>query len=160
MVAAILGGCASTPAVLEGNYATLTPADADNADLGTRVRWGGHLLEVRPEAERTCFEILSHPLGATARPRPDAPAGRRFIACRAGFSDPAAFPTERLVTVTGTIDDFTRRPIGGYVYRFPLLAADTVYLWAESLPPRPYAGPPLWWHDHHRGLWHRHPHRW
>lgn len=146
---ALLGGCASTPEALQGEFSALDPATATAADRGTHVRWGGRLLEVRPERDRTCFEILSLPLDdATARPDDDVTPGRRFVACRDGFSDPAAYPEQRLVTVTGTLADFTTRTIGQYDYRYPQVDVRNIHLWPE-LRRRPDYDRDLmpWWYD-------------
>lgn len=141
----LLAGCASTPEALQGTFRALDPAAAAEGDIGSNVRWGGTLLEVRPEKQRTCFEILSRPLSDTGRPRADASSGRRFIACRDGFVDPAAFPAERLVTVAGELTGFHTRPIGDYDYRFPVVTARAIHLWPEPVQRDPY--PPPWWYD-------------
>lgn len=148
-IAALLSGCASTPKALQGQFSALDPATATTEDRGTHVRWGGRLLEVQPERDRTCFEILSLPLArATARPDDDATPGRRFLACREGFSDPAAYPEQRLVTVTGVLTEFTTRTIGQYEYRYPQIQTRAIHLW-----PKPYRRPDYdydlmpWWYD-------------
>jgi len=159
---AAVAGCATTPEALRGDFAALQPAGATQRNVGERVRWGGRLLAVRPEQERTCFEILSQPLDDTGRPRSDAAPGRRFIACRQGFADPAAFPEERPITVTGRLEGFRDRRIGEYDYRFPLIEAQAVHLWAAPRKPDPY--PPPWGYDPFWGpypypYW-RHPYWW
>jgi outer membrane lipoprotein len=55
----------------------------------------------------------------------------RFIACRAGFYDPAVFTAGREVTIAGTVTGFEARRIGDYDYRYPRVAADVIYLWPE-----------------------------
>ena len=74
-------------------------------------------------------------------------SGGRFIACRAGFYDPAIFQVDREVTVTGVVDGFETRRIGEYDYRFPRLAADVIYLWPVrervDVVHEPVPGP--WW---------------
>ena len=56
----------------------------------------------------------------------------RFIACRTGFYDPALFQPNREVTFTGRIEAYEERKVGGgYVYKFPRVAADVVYLWPK-----------------------------
>lgn len=146
LLAALLGACASTPEALRGTFRPLDPAAATEGDIGAAVRWGGTLLEVRPEQQRTCFEILSRPLSDTGRPDADAAPERRFLACREGFSDPAAFPAERLVTVAGDLTEFRTRPIGEYDYRFPVVAARAIHLWPEPVEREAYPPPP-WWYD-------------
>ena len=89
-------------------------------------------------------------LDANGRPRWAADdTGGRFIACRAGFYDPAIFQADREVTVTGVIDGYETRRIGEYDYRFPRLAADVIYLWPVrdrvDVIHDPMPGPWWWW---------------
>src|SRR5690606_17660658 len=110
---ALLAGCATAPKPLRGEYGNLLPQDAAMAQADGIVRWGGNIVSVAPAADRTCIEILGRELSEAARPRltPDESAGR-FIACRAGFYDPAIFAPEREVTVTGRIEGYETRRIG------------------------------------------------
>ena len=55
----------------------------------------------------------------------------RFIACRTGFYDPALFEPNREVTFTGRIEGYEKRKVEGYVYDFPRVAADVIYLWPK-----------------------------
>jgi len=130
-LAGLLGACASTPENLRGEFAEVTPARASAEDVGTGVRWGGRVLSVTPERDRTCLQILSLPLDGRARPERDAAPGSRFLACREGFLEPAAFPEDRRITVTGKLQGFERRPVGDYDYRFPVLDAEQIHLWPE-----------------------------
>jgi outer membrane lipoprotein len=154
VAAALLAACA-TPAPLKGTYTALTPQDAAATDsVGTIVRWGGRVVAVEPQSQRTCFEMISTRLGSDGRPRwASDDVGGRFIACRTGFYDPALFEKNREVTFTGRIEGYETRKIGGYDYRFPRVAADVVYLWPirerVDVVPDPY---PYWgWGS--RGGW-------
>lgn len=154
LAVALLSACASTPDALEGEFAELQPSNASDADAGEAVRWGGRLLKAEPERDRTCFEVLSLPLGSDARPDRDATPGRRFLACQEGFVDPAAFPRDRLVTVTGTFAGFSSREIGDYPYRYPRVDADTVYLWPRIREYARYPDPyPFWYDPYYRPYW-------
>ncbi|MEX1080411.1 MAG: Slp family lipoprotein [Halofilum sp. (in: g-proteobacteria)] len=144
-------GCAGPPKALEGEFSALRPEVATESDIGTHVRWGGRLVKVDPERERTCFEILSLPLGNNARPDGDAHPARRFLACRDGFADPAAYPRERLVTITGELIGFTTREIGEYEYHYPIVRARATHLWPRPQPQaapypvmRPWGYDPFW----------------
>ncbi|MEZ5543905.1 MAG: Slp family lipoprotein [Lysobacteraceae bacterium] len=130
---AALTGCVTVPKPLQGQFATIAPETASTqAREGDLVRWGGRIVEVQPSAEQTCFEIVSRPLSDSARPvaNADISAGR-FLACRAGFYDPAIFTAQRDLTVTGRIIGFETRRIGEYDYRYPKLAAEVIYLWPQ-----------------------------
>ena len=143
-----LAACATQPLPLRGQYTPITPHDAAARDFtGAVVRWGGRIVAVEPQANRTCFEMLSTQLDASGRPRwASDEVGGRFIACRTGFYDPALFEQNREVTFAGRIDGYETRKIGGYDYRFPRLAADVVYLWPVrdhvDVIERPV---PYWW---------------
>lgn len=144
-----LGACASIPEDLAGDYPGPAPDAASPEDVGSDVRWGGRLLGITPEADRSCFEILSRPLTDYARPvREDTQWGRRFLACRSGFVDPAAYPVDSDITVVGTISGFETRPVGEYDYRYPVVRLRAAHVWPKrsELDPDPLP-PPRWWYD-------------
>lgn len=147
--AALLAACASVPQPLQGEFNPITPRDAAAVDsTGTPVRWGGRIVAVEPQANRTCFEMISTYLGSTARPYWGSDdTGGRFIACRTGFYDPAVFEKNREVTFSGRIVGYENRRIGGYDYRFPRVEADVVYLWPmrETVDVMSYPAPWPWW---------------
>src|SRR5690606_12024145 len=101
----LLAACVSQPGPLRGDYAPITPAEAvDHDATGAMVRWGGRVVRVDPKQGRTCFEIISTRLYANGRPRWASDEVRgRFLACRAGFYDPAVFEKNREVTFVGRI---------------------------------------------------------
>jgi len=149
VASALLSACVSQPKPLQGAYADTTPESAMHSDsTGTAVRWGGRIVAVEPRADSTCFEMISSRMGSGGRPAAtrDETNGR-FIACRAGFYDPAVFEQNREVTFTGRIDGYENRRIGEYDYRFPKIAADVVYLWPKRdtttvvYPAAPYYHP-------------------
>lgn len=131
LAAALLAGCASEPTPLQGPFVPITPREAAEADrTGLLVRWGGRIVQVEPQPNRTCFEMISTRLDVYARPYwATDDVGGRFIACRTGFYDPALFQVNREVTFTGRIGGYETRRIGQYDYRFPRVEADVVYLW-------------------------------
>jgi outer membrane lipoprotein len=145
----LLAACATHPKPLQGDYVDTTPHVAMQGDsTGTLVRWGGRIVQVEPRADATCFEMISTRLTATGRPYwSDDDTNGRFIACRAGFYDPAVFERNREVTFTGRIDGYEHRRIGEYDYRFPRVAADVVYLWPKRDPVNvvAYPAPWPWW---------------
>jgi outer membrane lipoprotein len=149
---ALLGACASAPKPLQGEFSSVLPSDAGSEGrIGDRVRWGGEIVAVDTQATRSCFELLGKPLTDSARPqRADETAGR-FIACREGFYDPALFEVGRELTVTGTIEAIEPRPIGGFEYRYPRLAADVIYLWPSRDPMR--MRPVGYWVGQHGNAW-------
>src|SRR5262249_36839351 len=112
--------------------------------VGEAVRWGGEIVKARPGRGETCFEVLSKPLDRAARPRPVDETLGRFVACSAGFYDPAIYAAGRELTVAGTLAETSDRKVGDSQYRFPVVRADAVYLWPKR-GPRPYYYDP--WDD-------------
>jgi outer membrane lipoprotein len=151
-LAASLAACATAPQPLQGQFTPVTPREAVERDsTGAVVRWGGRIVEVEPQPNRTCFQMISTRLDVSGRPYwASDDVGGRFIACRTGFYDPAVFEKNREVTFTGRIEGYDTRRIGQYDYRLPRLAADVVYLWPvrervnviERPAPWPWWG---WW---------------
>mgnify|MGYP001816424173 FL=1 len=122
-------GCTSIPVQLEGEYTSLTPENATETDIKTAVRWGGIVLETRPEEDFTCFEILSRQLSKSMRPVYSDQDGGRFIACKPGFYDPEVFEKGREVTLTGEILYMDTRKVGEYDYRYPVVDIEFMSLW-------------------------------
>ena len=148
---ALLAACATQPQPLQGQYQALTAHEAViGMHTGASVRWGGRIIRTEPRPDRTCFEVISTRLNANGRPywASDDTWGR-FIACRTGFYDPALFQPNREVTFTGRIEGYEDRKVdGGYVYKFPRIADDVVYLWPErervNVVTRPSPWPWAW----------------
>ena len=135
VVAALaLGGCATIPQPLQGNY---PPVSLDAARSGsaaaTRVRWGGEIIQTQPAEQQTCFFVLAEPLDSQARPEGGGDSLGRFVACKQGFYDPEVFAKGRELTVTGTLAGTIQHKIGQFDYTYPKVEADNVYLW----PRRP-----------------------
>jgi len=130
----VLAGCASVPEPIQGDeYSeSFFPGQAVERSLGANVRWGGSIVETRPERDRTCVEILAHELDSTAYPRRSDNDLGRFIACRKEFIDPEIFVEGRYVTAVGEVSAFESGKVGEYDYRYPVLEADSIYLWPET----------------------------
>ena len=130
---ATLAACATQPKPLQGQFEALSAHEAADGDhTGAMVRWGGRIIRTEPRPDRTCFEVISTKLSADGRPywASDDTWGR-FIACRTGFYDPALFEPNREVTFSGRIEGYENRKVAGFVYRFPRVSADVVYLWPK-----------------------------
>jgi outer membrane lipoprotein len=129
-LALVLGACASAPAPLQGQYSAISPSEAAaRGATGERVRWGGQVVAIHNAANESCFEVVGKPVGVDGRPLVRDSSAGRFIACRAGFYDPAVFTAGREVTISGTVAAFETRKIDQYDYRYPRVAAEVVYLW-------------------------------
>lgn len=128
----LLAGCVTAPKALQGEFSAIEPGQAAREGrMGDRVRWGGRIVAVEPQATRTCFEIVGVRLGSDGRPLARDQSSGRFLACRDGFYDPEIFQAGREVTITGQVDGHEDRKVGEYDYRYPRLAASVVFLWPE-----------------------------
>lgn len=153
-----LGGCATIPQPLAGNYA---PVTLDAARSGTanaaQVRWGGEIVETQPQEQQTCFFVLAEPLDSQARPKAGGESLGRFVACKQGFYDPEVFAKGREITVTGTLNGTVQHKIGQFDYAYPKVEASNVYLWPKRplYIQRPYDPWDRWgpWGDPFWGGW-------
>jgi outer membrane lipoprotein len=136
-----LGGaaCMRPPAELtRGPFAALVPSDLEpDALQGQRVRWGGEIVDVTPTKRETCLEVLARPLDCRARPRETDESYGRFLACRAGFYDPAVYEVGREVTIAGTAGRPVVGKVGEYDYRYPVVEAEAIHLWPERVERYP-----------------------
>jgi outer membrane lipoprotein len=161
LTALLFSACTTIPEQLKGEYTPLIPDKTTEKDLETPVRWGGVLLETRPENDYTCFEILSRQLQKSMRPVDSDQAGGRFIACKPGFYDPEVFEKGREVTLTGKLIHMDVRKVGEYDYHFPVVDIEFMSLWPERRESRyyDYYGPyrPYYWHYPHYGVHYHYP---
>jgi outer membrane lipoprotein len=150
----MLAACMRPPRPIAGDFPPVQVTDVQGgAHVGERVRWGGIIVETRPEQDQTCFQIVSLPLDARARPRIVDQTYGRFEACASGFFDPEIYQARREVTVVGTVQDVVAGSIGGHEYRFPGVAAETVYLWPQRPDYYPYYGGDPYWDPWPMGGW-------
>jgi outer membrane lipoprotein len=165
MAALSFSACTTIPEQLKGDYVPLIPKDASEKDLETPVRWGGVVLETRPESDYTCFEILSRPLQSSMRPQDSDQDNGRFIACKPGFYDPEVFEKGREVTLTGKIIHMDIRKVVEFDYHFPVVDIEFMILWPERRDRiyydyygmyrpyywnYPYYGPNYWRYPYYR----------
>ena len=162
--ALLLTACASTPPPLVGNFGSGQPAIGAASLAGETVRWGGTIVEVSPGVSETCFQVLSRSLDGIGRPSRDSASmsNSRFVACRAGFYDPAVFSPGREVTFVGQTSPARPVKIGEFQYSVPSLNANVVYLWpvrpiVVRVQPSPFHDPwgPRWgaWGRYGRWGW-------
>lgn len=150
--------CTTIPEQLKGDYVALTPKNTIEKDLQTSVRWGGVILETRPESEYTCFEILAKELQTSMRPKKSDQSSGRFIACKGGFYDPEVFKKGREVTLTGELIHIDVRKVGEYDYHFPVVDFEFMILWPKRRDRVYYGGyRPYYWHYPHYGPYWRYP---
>jgi len=110
------------------------------------VRWGGEILETENLENETRFTVLASKLSKSGEPGTTDDSEGRFIAIVPVFLDPKVYAPGRYLTVSGTLLRFEDRKVGEFDYRYPVLEADSYYLWPEEVTPAygyPYPG----WYD-------------
>jgi outer membrane lipoprotein len=128
---AVLGGCSSTPSLVDTGP---TPAQIGAAGQAQGpVHWGGQIIKVKNLSDRTVIEVLAHPLDGDGRPRIDLETQGRFLVEREGFLEPQRYSTSRLLEVRGRLQGFTDGQVGDAPYRYPVVIADTLQLWERPV---------------------------
>ena len=139
-VALLASACATTPTFETGDTAPITPneavADMDTA-RGSRVAWGGRIIDTRNLKDVTEIEVLGYPLDDSGRPDPGAAAQHRFLLVHPGYLESADYRPGRLVSAAGTITGTQEGMVGEAQYLYPTLAAERLYLWPTTEPRRP-----------------------
>lgn len=149
LLALLLGGCASQvpgpirEGVPEGPGFKEIRQDPV-AHVGERVRWGGTITEVENRESSTWIQVVARDLSNRGRPEREGRSKGRFIAVIEGFVDPAVYAENRLLTVVGRLQEPVTRKIGEYSYRFPVVRAESHYLWPRA--PDVPAGRHYWPH--------------
>lgn len=153
----LLTACVSVPVQFQGDFSLLTPQTTRAQDTGTEIRWGGVILETRPDEQQTCFEILSRPLRKSMRPDDSDQTLGRFIGCKNGFHDPEVFARGRELTLTGTIERLDVRKVGEFDYRYPIVQAAFVTMWPERQEVIVYDYDPYFYSPWYWSYPYRHP---
>lgn len=109
--------------------------------VGTRVRWGGHIVDVKNGLTATDVELVGRRLDNSGRPKHEDESAGRFIARYPGFLDPAIYEPERELTVAGPLTEPEQGKVGEHPYLFPVVAVESHYLWPKREPVAPYAYP-------------------
>jgi outer membrane lipoprotein len=98
----------------------------------TEVRWGGDIISVENLSQETVIEVLSHPLDDEGKPKNDSRSIGRFLARIEGYLEAEEFPKNRQITITGTITEVVKKPVGEYPYPYPVIEVEAYYLWPEQ----------------------------
>lgn len=147
----LLSGCASQIPLEIREPPAASPLfsqvrDDPKAYQGQPVRWGGTIVKVENRPTETWVEVLAKELGSEGRPvESDASLGR-FLMKAIGFLDPVVYRTDRRITVYGRLAGQETRKIGDLPYTYPVVQADTYYLWSER---RYYDYPPYWYYPYY-----------
>ncbi|GKW11744.1 membrane protein [Pectobacterium carotovorum subsp. carotovorum] len=157
--ALLLSGCVTVPDAIKGT--SPTPQDdlvrvmnAPQIYVGQESRFGGRVVSIRNEANKTRLEIASMPLDSGAKPLLDMPSEGRFIAYVNRFLEPVDFK-DQLVTVVGPIVGTEQGAIGDKPYRYVVVDAQGYKRWNVvqrlMVPPGGYG--PWGWRAGYRYGW-------
>lgn len=137
----LLAGCASIVPSAIRNAPPGAPGVGEvrtNPDrlMGTHIRWGGTITTVENRASESWIEIVTRHLEYDGRPKESGTSEGRFLARIDGFVDPVVYAKGRLLTVAGVLEKPVTRLIGDFSYVFPVVHAESYFLWEPS-PPSP-----------------------
>lgn len=145
--ALLLSGCVTIPPAIQGTTATPLQdlnliRSAPKLFIGQEARFGGTVVNVKNEPNRTRLEIASVPLDSGARPILGEPSQGRVIAYVDGFLEPVDF-RGHLVTVVGPIVGVEAGKIGMTPYNFVVIKATGYKRWhiAQQVIIPPTFGP-------------------
>ncbi|MFA9462021.1 Slp family lipoprotein [Thiohalorhabdus methylotrophus] len=130
-----LGACATPRFPTEQIALDVTPgqAKADMSRLeGTRVLWGGTIVNATNKEDSTRLEILAYPLDGDQRPDLEEPPQGRFLALEEGYLETASYAPGREVTVSGRLTGLREGMIGEAAYSYPVVEVVDIQLWKED----------------------------
>lgn len=105
------------------------------AHAGKLLMLGGMIVETKNLKHGTRIEVLQKPLDGQGRPELTDATGGRFLVMTTQFLDGAVHHRGRMITVVGEVAPPQVLPLGETEYRYPVLSARSLHLWA------PYTGP-------------------
>jgi outer membrane lipoprotein len=102
---------------------------------GKLVMFGGMIVKTTNHPEGSVVEVMQKPLERDGRPIPTDETGGRFLVLVERFLDASVYQHGRSVTVIAEASGSRMQPLDEIEYRYPVLQARDIHLWA------PYAGP-------------------
>ena len=96
---------------------------------GTRVLWGGVIINTTNLTDKTRLEVLAYPLNDTQRPQTDKPAGSRFLAYQPGYLETTDYAAGRQVSMVGIIGTLEEARLGEHRYVYPTIEVEQLHLW-------------------------------
>lgn len=133
------------------------------AQLGKTVRWGGEIISVENEQNRTWIQILQKRLSGSGRPAATSASEGRFLVKADQFLDPAIYTEGRDITVYGEIEGEAERMVGKHPLKLPVVNVLEHHLWEEYDQLRDYYPYPYYNYypyGFYRGYWRYGPYWW
>jgi len=161
LAALLLGACSTVPENIRSPEITAVSIsqarENPTANKGTRIRWGGTIAKVENRQQQTRVEIVARELYDDGEPKQSDHSLGRFMAEIEGFLDPAIYAVGRNLTVVGTLSGITREKLGEMNYNYPVIKAESHYLWPLREEPCETCAP--WYYDpwYPWGPYHRYP---
>lgn len=125
VAAVLVAGCSVMPrGALKGvdRDITLDMVQTDPARYaGSKVLWGGIILNSENLEDATEIEILETELAFDERPKDGSTKGR-FIVQTPGYLDTTIYSKNKRITVAGTVIGVERRRIGKMDYPYPMIS--------------------------------------
>ena len=162
-IVVLFAGCATQPPASLRVEAPVTlrvvqVAQSPEIYQGKKVRWGGVIYKTINLKTETEIEVIAKELDKSARPKVDDQSAGRFMVRVHGFLEPSIYAPNREITVVGVVAGRTSGLIGEFEYQYPIIKAESYYLWEER-PDQDYYdrywmydpwywGPPWypWWY--------------
>ena len=108
---------------------------------GKKIRWGGTIVSVENREDDTWIEIVGKELNSWGEPEYSDESGGRFLVQVDGFLDPVIYKADRSLTVYGTVESLVTGHIDDHPYTYPLIKAQSFYLWRDYNRRRYYGYP-------------------
>jgi len=102
---------------------------------GKLLLLGGIIVETKNLKEGTQIEVLQKALDNESRPYMTDETAGRFLIVSSQFIDAAVYQRGRQITVLGEAAGSKTQQLGEAEYRYPVITAKDLHLWA------PYSGP-------------------
>jgi len=129
----LASGCSTKPVLpTAGADLTIKPSQvvaSGTSFTGTRVLWGGIIINSSNLTNSTRLEVLAYPLDSQQRPQTDQPAGSRFFAYHPGYLETADYAAGRLISMVGIINDIEEGRLGEHRYHYPRIDTEQAHLW-------------------------------
>ena len=154
LIPVLLSGCVTYPIAKnlqdQAKPLTLSQVVADpGACQGTIVIWGGRIIKVDNDVNRSAIYVLEFPLEGSGEPQVLANTSGRFIASSKGFLDPEVYKPGRLITVAGAVAGLESEPVQKTEYAYPVLDIKQIHLW--PVERRYYYNPDEYWYGYYPG---------
>jgi outer membrane lipoprotein len=136
LLALLLSACVSVPEPLQVSEQTTLASyeevlQSPQQYIGQTARWGGVIAAINNLKDKTRVEIVHFNLKESARPKVGQQSAGRFVVYINGLLDPMIYKVGTVVSTVGTIADVEQGKIGEFPYTFPVLMADSLYIWKK-----------------------------